>query len=38
VTYAERPDEFARAVRDFAQQLGVLTERATADIGVPTAT
>jgi len=38
VTYAERPEEFATAVRDFAQQLGVLSDRAVADIGVRAAT
>ena len=35
VTYAERPEEFADAVRNFSRQLGVLSDRPMADIGVP---
>ena len=38
MTYVDRPDEFAAAVRDFAQQLGVLSAPPIAHIGVPAAT
>ena len=38
VTYFERPDEFAAAVRDFSRQLGVLNEPPIAHVGVPAAT
>jgi pimeloyl-ACP methyl ester carboxylesterase len=38
VTYAERPDEFAAAVRDFARLLGGFSEPSVVDIGVPAAT
>jgi pimeloyl-ACP methyl ester carboxylesterase len=38
VTYAERPDEFAAAVRDFAQQLRVLSDPPIAHVGVPATT
>lgn len=38
VTYAERPEEFADAVRNFSRQLGVLSDRPIADIGVPITT
>lgn len=35
VTYFERPDEFAAAVRDFSRQLGEPNDRPMAQIGVP---
>jgi pimeloyl-ACP methyl ester carboxylesterase len=38
VTYFERPDEFAATVRDFSRQLGQLSDRSTAAIGLPATT
>ena len=38
VTYFERPDEFAAAVRDFSRQLGMLSDPPIAHIGVPVTT
>lgn len=35
MTYVDRPDEFAAAVRDFARQLGVLSDPPIAHSGVP---